>query len=191
MFLKLALISALVSSSVAWRPQYGPERDTFIRANQVRKRYQHARPIVRPADAALTQMDTFPHSPSQGNFSALAEFVSDHSGVVVASVFNLKFAEVAAVGLYGVYPKLYVWSLVSWHECLEMCARIFIQIQHCWRSRCSTAWQEILHSCRDPDAALHGRRSSTSGWKSRCSTAWQEISDFRPCMQAFANFNHV
>ena len=76
------------------------------------------------ADRLYIPIESTFHSPSQGNFSALAEFVSDHSGVVVASVFNLKFAEVAAVGLL-------VWSLVG------------MNVSKCVLSRCSTAWQEI------------------------------------------------
>ena len=41
--------------------------------------------------------------PFQGNLSALAEFVSDNSGVVVASVFNLQYAEMAAVGIGSIF----------------------------------------------------------------------------------------
>ena len=37
MFAKLAIITTLVFSSVAWRPRHGPERDSFILANQVRQ----------------------------------------------------------------------------------------------------------------------------------------------------------
>ena len=43
MFVKLAIIATLLFSSVAWRPRHGPERYTFIHANQVRMWRRQAR----------------------------------------------------------------------------------------------------------------------------------------------------